>query len=829
MAIIKIQKIRKRDGSEQAFDIEKIKTAISKANASVDEQYRLNTPTFNSVINSLIGILNQFPIVDVETVQDFVEQTLMKYNCYEVAKSYVLYRDGRKRNKILTEEEEKIMSICRSTNESVSGDNANKRPTQNNTMRDYIAGTKCKTIARKILPKDVVQAHDRGLIHFHDMDYSPVQPITNCCLVNTFDMLLNGFQMGTAKIESPHSFSTACNLMAQAALHISGTQYGGQTHSWTALVPFVEITRQQIRKRLAPLVKDEVLLEHLVIEETLNDIKKGVQTFQYQVLTMNSANGQTPFLSAVLNLREAMTEQEQVDLALIIEEVLKQRLEGIKNEKGEYISPLFPKLLYVMCEDLNVNPKDPYYYLTELAAKCEVKRMQPDIISEKKSRIAKDGQSIPCMGCRSFLTPYWRNIEYTSKVGEKGCQGKTEIFSVKYFGLNVEFQKYADEKTIATSLKPLTLTEIWSALTDAKTGTITIPAHKVIYNYLGNTGWIEEISNDGNTITVKCKEPKTYGRWNQGVVTINLPFVALEAAKTGKTFIEVLDESSAIVRKALQERHKRIRDIKAENSPLLWMYGGLSRLDAKDNLDVMLDDLNYTTISYGYVGLYETCMAILGKSNTTEEGKDFSIFILQYLNDMLAQWKAEDGIPYSIYGTPEEQTTEKFALALKKEFFEMGEIEGVTDHNYITNSYHVNPAEPINAFDKLKIEGEFLQLSKGGAVSYVECSTDLENNTEAILTLFDYMYDNILYSELNFTNEDYCDNCGYHGELVLDNTKGGKFLFHCPKCGCYDATKLHATRRLCGYLGEVANGIGKDSPNANQGRLEDIYSRVKHI
>ena len=541
---------------------------------------------------------------------------------------------------------------------------------------------------------------------------------------------------------------------------------------------------------------------------------------------------QTPFLSVVLNLGEAMTAQERQDLALIIEEVLEQRKQGIKNDRGEWISPLFPKLLYFLNEGLNVNPNDPYYYLTKLAAECEVKRMQPDIISEKKCREAKSGQVIANMGCRSFLTPHWTEKMYYQNRGAAGCID-AELDSIKRFGLNVEFLDTPSENYLCKSITPLTLDTILKEILvhydlpilqgSGCVKYIDIPAHLVVYNYLGNTGWIESIIWDKYVVTVKCREPKTYGRWNQGVVTINLPYIALEAKEKGVDFFKLLKERSELVRIALRTRHERVRQIRAENAPLLWMYGALSRLEAKDDLSSMLDDVEYTTISYGYVGLYETCMALIGESNTTAKGQELSKKILNFINDLLAEWKKEDRIPYSIYGTPEEQTTEKFAKALKRRFFEMGDVKGVTDHDYVTNSYHVNPAEKINAFDKLRIEGEFLQLSKGGAVSYVECSSDLDKNLAAVETLFRYMYDNILYSELNFTNEDYCDACGYHGELILDNTLNGKFLFHCPKCGCYDATKL------CGYLGEVANGISSSSPNANQGRLADIYARVKHI
>jgi len=817
---------------------------------------------------------------------------------------------------------------------------------------------------------------------------------------------------------------------------------------------------------------------------------------------------QSPFISAVLNLREAMTVQEQKDLAMIIEEVLKQRLQGVKNKDGRWISPLFPKLLYVLCDGLNVNEGDPYYYLTELAARCEVKRMQPDIISEKVCREAKEGMIIPSMGaargdsivsikiedveyfnisienafklireytkrnylgnrgslnefkgvcgvykithiptgkyyigsskdvrrrltehkysirhrgklgemyfindydvnnfefklitscdidnlwleeskyidltdprcvnykdsknngnftinnrlralngekysnipyvekshtwfkkldtnqiyvlsrgvwepiraitfndsdsilamyevtlsngtklhitedhplvtergrvqamnlkvgdivydsrtlekisvvkikktnehtqsydfevandmfdldgilshnCRSILTPYWRKRIYKQSINssliESGDKYNVELDSIRRFGLNSELLTKPNKDKICLSLKPISLVDMY--VEDRE-----FEDHTYLYNYLGNTGWITKIYRKDDYIYVETKEPKWYGRWNQGVVTLNIPYVALQSKTHNTDFFEELDKASEIVRHALRERHNSILTITAKNAPILWQYGALARLDSEDKLNSMLDeDVEYTTISYGYVGLYETCMCLLGKSNTTKEGQAFSIEILEHINNLLDKWKKEDKIPYSIYGTPEEQTTEKFARALKNNFVGVT-VVGVNDHDYVTNSYHVNPAEPISAFDKLAIEGKFLNLSKGGAVSYIECSSALEKNTKAIETVFKFMYDNILYSELNFTNEDYCENCGYQGELILDNTNGGKFLFHCPHCGCKDATKLHATRRLCGYIGEVANGIGKDSPNANQGRLADIYSRVKHI
>ena len=834
-------KVRKLGGKEEDFSLDKIINAVKKANNSVEKEKRMNDEKINQVVEFVQKKIKNYSTIDVDTIHDFVEKALMNKNQYDIAKAYVLYRSEKKKSKKYSEDELKIISICDSTNEDVSGDNANKRPTFLGTQRDYIAGTKCKTIGRKMLPKEVTKEHDEGSIHFHDMDYSPLQNMSNCCLINDFDMFNNGFAMGNIGIDPSHSFSTACNHLAQIALHVSSSQYGGQSHSWASTLPFLQKSRETISKRIHERCSEfltEKQMQKFIDEDLKKEINRGVQTFQYQVLCHQSSNGQTPFVSVNLCLAEAMTKQEQKDLAMIIEEVLRQRTEGVKDRKGRIISPLFPKLLYWICDGLNVEETDPYYYLNELAVDCVVKRMQPDILSEKKCREAKEGQIIPNMGCRSFLTPYWQKKTYIEKDGKIQ---KAEIYSILNYGLNWEILDKPNKNYICRSLEPKSIKELWKFIlkhtelsnnyfNENGIATFEFNDWKIVYNYLGNTARIQSVSYNKETdeYYIEVLEPKTYGRWNQGVVTLNLPYVALKSKLGNKDFYETLDEYLAICRKGLQERHKSIKKIRAENAPILWMDGGLARLNPQDNLDSMLeDDVDYTTISLGYVGLYETCMCLVGKSNTTKDGIKLSKEIMQYMNDKCAEWKKEDKIPYSIYGTPEESTTEKFAKALKK--LADGEIiKGVTDHNYVTNSYHVNPHEKIDAFAKLKLEGEYLALSKGGAVSYVECGSSLADNKKVILQLFKFMYDNILYSELNFRNEGTCDECGYEGELnIID--ENGKLLFECPHCHTKNQKKLHYTLRICGYIGEVANGISENSPNSNQGRLSDFKDRVINI
>ena len=829
-------KVRKLGGKEEDFSLDKIINAVKKANNSVEKEKRMDDEKINQVVEFVQKKIKNYSTIDVDTIHDFVEKALMNKNQYDIAKSYVLYRSEKKKSKKYSDDELKIISICSSTNEDVSGDNANKRPTFLGTQRDYIAGTKCKTIGRKMLPKEVTKAHDEGSIHFHDMDYSPLQNMSNCCLINDFDMFNNGFAMGTIGIDPSHSFSTACNHLAQIALHVSSSQYGGQSHSWASTLPFLQKSRETISKRIHERCSEfltEKQMQKFIDEDLKKEINRGVQTFQYQVLCHQSSNGQTPFVSVNLCLAEAMTKQEQKDLAMIIEEVLRQRTEGVKDRKGRIISPLFPKLLYWICDGLNVEETDPYYYLNELAVDCVVKRMQPDILSEKKCREAKEGQIIPNMGCRSFLTPYWQKKTYVEKDGKIQY---AELYSILNYGINWEILDKPNKNYICRSLEPKSIKELWKSICEKldrnfkESGCIEFADWKIVYNYLGNTARIQSISYNKETdeYSIEVLEPKTYGRWNQGVVTINIPYVALKSKLDNRDFYETLDEYLAICRKGLQERHKSIKRIRAENAPILWMDGGLARLNPQDNLDSMLEDnVDYTTISLGYVGLYETCMCLIGKSNTSKEGIKLSKEIMKYMNDKCAEWKNEDKIPYSIYGTPEESSVEKFAKALKK--LADGEIiEGVTDHDYVTNSYHVNPNERISAFAKLKLEGEYLALSKGGAVSYVECGNNLITNKKAILQLFHYMYENILYSELNFRNEGSCDECDYEGELNIINDNG-KLIFQCPHCLNKNQKTLHYTLRLCGYIGEVANGISSNSPNSNQGRLSDFKARIIHI
>lgn len=829
-------KVRKLGGREEDFTIEKIINAVKKANNSVEKEKRMNDEKINQVVEFVQKKIKNYSTIDVDTIHDFVEKALMNKNQYDVAKAYVIFRSEKKKDKKYSDDELKIKNICSTTNEDVSGDNANKRPTFLGTQRDYIAGTKCKTIGRKMLPKEVTKSHDEGSTHFHDMDYSPLMNMHNCDLMNTFDMFTNGFAMGDVGIEPAHSFSTACNHLAQTTVHVSSSSYGGQTHSWSATVPFLQKSRESISKRIHDRCGEfltEKQMQKFIDEDLKKEINRGVQTFQYQVLCHQSSNGQTPFVSMNLCLAEAMTKQEQKDLAMIIEEVLRQRIQGVKDRNRHDKSPYFPKLLYWICDGLNVEPTDPYFYLNELAVDCEVKRMQPDIVSEKKCREMKEGQIIPSMGCRSFLTPYWGKKTYVEKDGKIQ---HAEISSILNHGINWEILDKPNSKYICRSLEPKSLKELWKTVCkllnrDSKeSGDIEFADWKIVYNYLGNTARILTVSFDSekNEYSIKSLEPKTYGRWNQGVVTINLPYVALKSKQDNEDFYVTLDKYLEICRKGLQERHKSIKRIKAENAPILWMDGGLARLNPQDNLDSMLEEnVDYTTISLGYVGLYETCMCLIGKSNTTKEGIKLSKEIMTYMNDKCAEWKVEDKIPYSIYGTPEEASVEKFAKALKK--LADGElIVGVTDHDYVCNSYHVNPAEKIDAFTKLKLEGEYLALSKGGAVSYVECGTSLITNKKVILQLMKYMYDNILYAEFNFRNEGSCDRCYYEGELdIID--ENGKLIFQCPHCQNKNQKTLHYTLRLCGYIGEVANGISSNSPNSNQGRLADFKARVIHI
>ena len=789
-------RVIKRNESEQDFCLDKIEKAIMKANSTVGDEDKMNDDAIQKVLSTVQKKLTGFNSVKVEDIQDFVEQALVRHNKYAVAKSYILYRDNKKRNKKYTENEEKILSLIDGTS-SLRGDNANKHIDDNASIRDYIAGIMCKSLANKTLPKDIIKAHNEGIIHWHDADYSPAQPLHNCDVYDLENMFKYGFVMGDTKIEPNDEtpFRTMVNLAAQIALLISGRQYGGQTMSWVHLVPYVDQTRKIIRKKILQDFNEigvqlsEDKLNSLTEKKVRDEISEGVKIYQYQILCHSSANGQTPFVSNNLCLREARTKQELDDFALIIEEILKRRIKGVKDPSGNYISPLFPKLLYWTCDGLNVKKGDPYYYLTELAAKCISKRMQPDIVSESQTRKYKQGQIIPCMGCRSLLGPIWEERTYPVD---------TKFFWTE--GGTYPYDKFLDERT-------------FESLPNGEYNTGYDEGQYCI-NFRGNTGWLIKKTDT----EVIIKEPMVYGRWNNGVITINLPYVALEARENGIDFYENLDKWLEVCRHGMQERVKSCRKIKAKNSPILWMYGALARMEPEQTVGDLMDaHPTRPTVSLGYVGLYETVQALIGESNTTENGRKICKEIMQHLNDKLQQWKKEDNIMYAIYGTPEESLTYKFALALRKNF---GLIPKITDKDYVVNSYHVDPREEIDAFKKLEIEGEYLALSSGGAVSYVE-TADLNNNPEAIIKIIQWMNDHIIYAEVN-RKIGVCEKCGYEGDIELIKTDDGNFKFICPNCGNDDDETLDVTARICGYLGKVNAG------NANKGRLDDIYNRVIH-
>ena len=789
-------RVIKRNESEQDFCLDKIEKAIRKANDTVGKEDQMNDEAVQKVITTVQKKLMGFNSVKVEDIQDFVEQALVRHNKYAVAKSYILYRDSKKKNKKFTENEEKIIALIDGTS-SLRGDNANKHIDDNASIRDYIAGIMCKSLANKTLPKEIIKAHNDGVIHWHDADYSPTQPLHNCDIYDLENMFKYGFVMGDTLIEPNDEtpFRTMVNLAAQVALLISGRQYGGQTMSWIHLVPYIDKSRKIIRKKViedfteAGIELNDDKIDQITERKVREEIAEGVKIYQYQILCHSSANGQTPFVSNNLCLREAQTQRELDDFAILIEEILKRRTKGVKDPSGHYISPLFPKLLYWTCDGLNVKKGDPYYYLTELAAKCISKRMQPDIVSEPQTRKHKQGQIIPCMGCRSLLGPIWEERTYPVD---------TKFFWTE--GGTYPYEKFLDERTFESLPNG-----------EYKTG---YDEGQYCINFRGNTGWL--IKKTDTEVVVK--QPMVYGRWNNGVITINLPYVALESREKGVDFYENLDQWLELCRKAMQERVKSCRKIKAKNSPILWMYGALARLEPEQTVGDLMDaHPTRPTVSLGYVGLYETVMALIGESNTTDNGRKLSKEIMKYLNDKLAQWKKEDSIMYAIYGTPEESLTYKFALALRKNF---GLIPGITDKDYVVNSYHVDPREEIDAFKKLEIEGEYLALSAGGAVSYVE-TADLDHNPEAIIKIIQWMHEHIIYAEVN-RKIGICKKCGYEGDIELVKTEDGNFKFICPNCGNDDDETLDVTARICGYLGKVNAG------NTNKGRLDDIYNRVIH-
>ena len=724
-----IMKIIKRNGTEVAFDPEKIANAVRKANNEVSEDNRLTEEQIDKITKKVTALANDLNrAVNVEEVQDFVENQIMSEKAFAVARKYITYRYTRALVRRANTTDAQILTLIECNNEEVKQENSNKNPTVNSVQRDYMAGEVSKDLTRRILlPPDIVAAHDEGLIHFHDADYF-AQHMHNCDLVNLEDMLQNGTVISGTFIEKPHSFSTACNIATQIIAQVASNQYGGQSISLTHLAPFVDVSRQKIRREVKEELvavgsQDEDAINKIAEKRLREEIKKGIQTIQYQVVTLLTTNGQAPFVTVFMYLGEARSEQERADLALIIEETLNQRIQGVKNESGVWVTPAFPKLIYVLEED-NVREGSRYWYLTELAAKCTAKRMVPDYISEKKMleyKIDKNGEGhcYTCMGCRSFLTPY---------VDENG-------------------------------------------------------------------------------------KPKYYGRFNQGVVTINLVDVALSSGGDKDKFWEVFDERLELCHRALMYRHNRLKGTLSDAAPILWQYGALARLQKGETIDKLLYG-GYSTISLGYAGLYECVKYMTGKSHTDEEAKPFALSVMQHMNDKCKEWKAEHNIDFSLYGTPLESTTYKFSKCLQKRF---GIIPGVTDKNYITNSYHVHVTEPIDAFTKLKFESEFQQLSPGGAISYVEVP-NMQNNIPAVLAVMQYIYDNIMYAELN-TKSDYCQVCGYDGEIQIVE-EDGKLLWECPHCHNRDQSKMNVARRTCGYIG---------TQFWNQGRTQEIRDRVLHL
>ena len=743
----KEMKITKRSGQEVPFDITKIENAIRKASQAVDYKDALSEGRIKLIAEEVAGVCAaRDRAMHVEEIQDIVETKLMEFGAREIAKRYIVYRYKQELKRKSNTTDDQVLSLIECNNEDVKQENSNKNPTINAVQRDYMAGEVSKDVsARLLLPADVVQAHKEGIIHFHDMDYY-AQHMHNCDLVNLEDMLQNGTVISETMIEKPKSFSTACNIATQIIAQVASNQYGGQSISLTHLAPFVDISRKAIQEelkeecKLANVKMSKADFNKIVEKRVRKEIQKGVQTIQYQVVTLMTTNGQAPFVTVYMYLGEARDDREREDLAMIIEEVLNERIKGVKNEQGVYITPAFPKLIYVL-EEQNVTEKSPYWYLTELAAKCTAKRMVPDYISEKKMREYKlskgetvgHGDTYTCMGCRSFLTP------------DRSGDGYGNVARAK--------------------------------------------------NY-------------------EPGKPKYYGRFNQGVVTINLVDIALSAHGDMKKFWDIFEERCELCHRALRCRHERLKGTPSDAAPILWQYGALARLDKGEKIDKLLYG-GYSTISLGYAGLWECVFAMTGKKLTEPEGEKFGLEVMQKLNEFTAKWKAAEDIDYSLYGTPLESTTYKFAKCLQKRF---GVIKGVTDKNYITNSYHIHVTEPIDAFKKLEIEAKFQKLSPGGAISYVEVP-NMQDNIPAVLAIMRYIYDHIRYAELN-TKSDYCQACGYDGEIQIVKDESGKLVWKCPKCGNTDEAKLNVARRTCGYIG---------SQFWNQGRTQEIKERVLHV
>ena len=740
-------KIIKRNGAEVVFDIDKIRMAVTKANNAVEEGVRMTPLQISRIAESVeISCEEMGRSPAVEEIQDLVEKAIMAHGAFEVAKEYITYRYTRSLLRQSNTTDGRILSLIECNNEEVKQENANKNPTINAVQRDYMAGEVSKDITKRILlPQEIVAAHEAGIIHFHDSDYY-AQHMHNCDLINLEDMLQNGTVISGTLIEKPHSFSTACNIATQIIAQVASNQYGGQSISLTHLAPFVQVSREKIRRAVDQEMKvfgvtpSEEQISRVVEERLRDEVRRGVQTIQYQVVTLMTTNGQAPFITVFMYLNEARNEQEKKDLALIIEEMLRQRYQGVKNESGVWITPAFPKLIYVLEED-NVTEGTPYWYLTRLAAQCTAKRMVPDYISEKKMReyklskgeTAGHGDVYTCMGCRSFLTP----------------------------------------------------------------------------DRSGN-GW----DNIANAKNYEPGKPKYYGRFNQGVVTINLPDVALSSGRDMDKFWNIFEERLELCHRALRCRHDRLKGTLSDAAPILWQYGALARLEKGEPIDKLLYG-GYSTISLGYAGLYECVRYMTGHSHTDADAKPFALKVMQKMNDKCAEWKAAENIDYSLYGTPLESTTYKFAKCLQNRF---GIIPGITDKSYITNSYHVHVTEQIDAFTKLAFESEFQQLSPGGAISYVEVP-NMQNNIDAVLQVMQFIYDNIMYAELN-TKSDYCQVCGFDGEIEIQEDTDGKLIWVCPQCGNTDQSKMNVARRTCGYIG---------TQYWNQGRTQEIKDRVLHL
>ncbi len=724
-----ILKVIKRNGEEVSFEISKIKNAITKANQEIPKIHQLNSYQIDAIADTIERQLQDLPhAANVEDIQDMVEKGIMEMRGYEVAQKYVRYRFKRELARKANTTDNGILSLIDRMNEEVKQENSNKNPVINSTQRDYMAGEVSKDLTmRLLLPEEVVRAHQAGIIHFHDSDYF-AQREHNCDLIDLADMLQNGTVISETMIEKPHSFYTACNITTQIVAQVASNQYGGQTFTLSHLAPFVEVSRKKIRENVIRIRKelgeplDKRIIERTTQEQLKDEITRGIQTIQYQLITLMTCNGQAPFVTVFMYLGEVPEGQTRNDLAMIIEEVLRQRMQGVKNQHGVWITPAFPKLIYVLDED-NITPDSPYWYLTELAARCTAKRMVPDYISAKVMKELKRGDVYPCMGCRSFLT--------------------------------VE-----DSQTNA----------------------------------------------DGSH--------KFYGRFNQGVVTINLVDVACTAAGDKEQFWKILDERLELCHRALRCRHERLLGTPSDVAPILWQNGALARLEKGEKIDKLLYN-GYSTISLGYAGLCEMTMGMLGKPHTDPEAKEFALHVMQHLNDKCAEWKAAEHISYSVYGTPMESTTYRFAKCLQKRF---GIIPGVTDKNYITNSYHVHVSEEIDAFTKLKFEADFQKLSPGGAISYVEVP-NMQHNIPAVLSVMQFIYDNIMYAELN-TKSDYCESCGFDGEIQVVDDESGKLVWECPNCGNRDQNKLTVARRTCGYIG---------TQFWNQGRTQEIRDRVLHL